>query len=128
MTGPDGDPPIEGQLLEEAATWFARMRGPEAEASRARFEAWLARGALHRRAYNRASEIFAMGKLLAGEADAEPDAAQRPERRRRRTIVLACAALLLLCAGGFLLRPLANAPGGPQTASNSGTKPSADQF
>ena len=64
MSEPETGPPAEDQLLQEAAAWFARMRGPDAEASRDEFEAWLARGALHRRAYNRAAEIFAMGKVL----------------------------------------------------------------
>ena len=51
-------------LARDAAHWFARMRGFDAEASREAFEAWLAEGPAHRRAYNRAAEIFAMGKLL----------------------------------------------------------------
>ena len=55
MSEPDRDRP-QGQLFEEAAAWFARMRGPDAEASRDEFEAWLARGALHRSAYNRAAD------------------------------------------------------------------------
>ncbi len=44
------------QLWSEATLWFARMRSPEADALRPEFEAWLARGALHRRYYNRAAE------------------------------------------------------------------------
>jgi transmembrane sensor len=68
MSEPDSEPPANGQLLREAAAWFARMRGPDAEASRGEFEAWLARGALHRRAYNRAAEIFTMGKLIGDDA------------------------------------------------------------
>lgn len=55
----------QDQLLEEGSLWFARMRGPDAEMHRAEFDAWLARGAAHRGAYNRAGEIFALGKFLA---------------------------------------------------------------
>lgn len=57
-------------LLEEAALWFARMRGPEAEAHRSSFEAWLAGDAQHRAAYNRSAEVFSMGKFLAEEPKA----------------------------------------------------------
>ncbi|MBV1686411.1 FecR domain-containing protein [Novosphingobium sp. G106] len=40
------------------------MRGPDAEARRADFEAWLDEGALHREAYNRIAETFSLGKAL----------------------------------------------------------------
>lgn len=60
-----GGTPRQDQLLEEGSLWFARMRGPDAETHRSEFEAWLARGAAHRGAYNRAGEIFALGKFLA---------------------------------------------------------------
>lgn len=97
----------ESGLLPEAAAWFARMRGPDAEASRGDFEAWLARGALHRAAYNRASEIFAMGKFLA-ERDAAA-AHRRGRRARARPLLVGAAAALLLVIGsiGWLaLRPV----------------------
>ncbi len=108
MSAP-ASPPNDGQLMREAAHWFARMRGPEAEASRPAFEAWLARGALHRGAYNRAAEIFAMGKLLAeDEAEGERASADgtrsasaaRPRGGRRLLALLATllgiAALVIL--------------------------------
>jgi transmembrane sensor len=95
------DPPNEGGLLEEAAAWFARMRGPDAEASRADFEAWLARGALHRAAYNRASEIFAMGKFLADE-DLATGANAPWIGRSRPVLVAAFAAVLLVVATSWL--------------------------
>jgi len=61
--------PEQDGIMAEASIWFGRMRGPEAEAHRSDFEAWLARGALHRAFYNRAGEIYAMGKFLRDEAD-----------------------------------------------------------
>lgn len=64
-------------LARGAAHRFARTRGPEAEAHRAELEAWLAEAPEHRAAYNRAAEIFAMGKLLS-EPDA-PSAVAAPE-------------------------------------------------
>ncbi len=110
MSEPEA-PPTGGQLLEEAAAWFARMRGPEAEASRPEFEAWLRRGALHRQAYNRAAEIFAMGKLLSDEEvlPNPPKPAARPDGLRRPRLLAAVAATLLaLVAAAWLA--LGNAP------------------
>jgi len=100
------------ELAREAATWFARMRGPDAEARQGEFDAWLARGPEHRAAYNRASEVFALGKLLADGpvADAKP----RPVWRIPVTAVIAC---LLAAAVWFATRDNF-AP--PQTASTIG--------
>jgi transmembrane sensor len=61
--GPESTP-SRSQLREEAATWFVVMRGPEADARRDEFNKWLARGALHRRAYNSVAETFNLGKRL----------------------------------------------------------------
>ena len=62
----DREPGNGGDALDaQAAHWFARMRAPDAEASREAFETWLAERPEHRSAYSRAAEIFAMGKLLA---------------------------------------------------------------
>lgn len=55
------------QLREEAAHWFARMRSEDAERYRPEFEAWLARGAVHRAAYNRIGEVFSAAKVLKGD-------------------------------------------------------------
>lgn len=74
-----------GKVTEEAAAWFARMRGPDAEANRPAFETWLAESADHRASYNRAAEIFAMGKLLAD------DPVRPAPPRRKRTRFLATA-------------------------------------
>lgn len=106
MSEPDRDRP-QGQLFEEAAAWFARMRGPDAEASRDEFEAWLARGALHRSAYNRAAEIFAMGKLLQ---DREIDKIRPAERRTSKRMLAAgavAAACLVASVGWIGLRQAA---------------------
>jgi len=91
MSMPDDLAPDE--LAREAATWFARMRGPDAEARQDEFEAWLARAPEHLAAYNRASEVFALGKLLADE----PVAAPKPRRTWRRAPLAAATACLLAC-------------------------------
>lgn len=103
----NGDRPPEGPmgnpLMDEAALWFARMRGPEAERHRAAFEAWLARGALHRSAYNRAAEIFSMGKFLAGEQSASDQDRENPANTAPRPHFWRPA----LLAGFFVLMGLA---------------------
>lgn len=92
----DSPGPTGNQLHDEAADWFARMRGPDAQMHQTDFEAWLARGALHRAAYNRMAEIFSIGKGL--KTDAEPEASQMHSRRRImvRTAQLASLGLCLV--------------------------------
>lgn len=119
MSGPSSDPAEKDQLLHEAATWFARMRGPDAEADREQFEAWLKRGALHRQAYNRASEIFAMGKLLAEDAGSDDRAAPSHMRPRGRTFAFALGTLAILIAASWLLL-------GPLRSSETAAPPIAD--
>jgi transmembrane sensor len=80
------------------------MHGPNAEAHRAEFEAWLARGALHLGAYNRAAEIWSMGKFLSeGEAPAESPAGNGSRRRRRPNMIVLLACLFCIAfVGGWL--------------------------
>lgn len=85
-------------LAREAAHRFARTRGPEAEAHRADLEAWLAEAPEHRAAYNRAAEIFAMGKLLS-EPDAPP-AVAAPEPKRGRKGLAVALTTIAACAIG----------------------------
>ena len=82
-----------GQLRKEASTWFARMRGPDAELHREEFERWLNRGAVHLGAYNRVAEIFSMGKHLAEEQSAK-------RRKRSRARMLAAALVIAVIAIG----------------------------
>jgi transmembrane sensor len=109
MSEPEPDRDTRDQLLSEAAAWFARMRGPDAETSRRSFERWLGRGALHRLAYNRAAEIFAMGKLLAHD---DPSSIAEPVRtpRSARLVAAALAVTLLALVGGWLALPTEDRP------------------
>jgi len=103
------------ELAREAATWFACMRGPDAAARQGEFEAWLARAPEHLAAYNRASEVFALGKLLADE----PVAVPKP-RHRRRYAPLAAVMTCLLAAGvwlGIRDRPVPQEPASTPPAS-----------
>jgi transmembrane sensor len=99
--------PGQGDALErEAAHWFARMRAPNADSSRGAFDAWLAQRPEHRSAYNRAAEIFALGKLLA-----EPDVpAPAPQRRKLPVAALTVIAAGILGLGGWALWQPAGMP------------------
>lgn len=97
----NAEEPTEGAaeaLAREAAHRFARTRGPDAEVHRAELEAWLAEAPEHRAAYNRAAEIFAMGKLLS-EQDAPPSVAA-PELKRGRKGLAVALTTIAACAIG----------------------------
>ena len=126
MSGTEPVPPSRDQLLQEAATWFARMRGPEAEASREAFEAWLRLGALHRQAYNRASEIFAMGKVLAEDAEhARGGSRLQPQPRSRTGLAWALGMLIILVAASWFAIDRSGTIGeqGNSIANGGGTLP-----
>jgi transmembrane sensor len=102
--------PPRSQLREEAAHWFALMRGPHAQEHQEDFNRWLARGALHRRAYNSVSETFNLGKALKGETiprsgDLAQVAVQITDKAKRQKswlgTVFACGGSALLIAGSL---------------------------
>jgi transmembrane sensor len=76
MTNDENSRPMG--LRDEAADWFAIMRGPEAEARQAEFNAWLARGALHRTAFNSIANTYSVGKGLKPPPESE-DGPQSPD-------------------------------------------------
>lgn len=98
--GMTSDPARRDQLLEEASLWFARMRGPDAESFRPEFEKWLSLGAAHLGAYNRAGEIFAVGRFLAHERAASKDKpVDVPDTAPTAWRVWAMSAALVLALG-----------------------------
>lgn len=105
MSGPGHEE--RDQLWSEATLWFARMRSPDAENFRPEFEQWLARGALHRRYYNRAAEYWVDSGTALAEAGPDPGAQTRqearPEHGRRRGAVAALIASSVLVAGSTIL-------------------------
>lgn len=63
------------RVQEEAALWFARMRGERiSEALRARFDAWLAADVAHRREYEILEQVWDQSGRLAPQARGKPDA------------------------------------------------------
>lgn len=104
---------LDRQNLEEAATWFARMRGPEAEHVRAEFEAWLARESHHRTAYSQISEVFSLGKSLpAGGSRKQDTAIGRSLPRAARSLAVIALTLTAVAGTAWLAsdRRLTSAP------------------
>lgn len=102
-------PPPTQDVSREAATWFARMRGPDAPTHQVAFEAWLAQRPDNRAAYNRAAEVFAMGKLLADEP-VPPAATRRLVRGASLAAGLACAVVAAAWIVPKLTIPLPRPP------------------
>lgn len=109
------------QLLEEASLWFARMRGPDADTYQSGFDTWLARGATHLGAYNRAAEIFSMGKFLADPAERLDVPAPSRRRRRLPAAFFLVGAVLVVVLGIWLgaTRPTLPGFGGGSDVANT---------
>lgn len=120
----NAEEPTEGAaeaLAREAAHRFARTRGPDAEVHRAELEAWLAEAPEHRAAYNRAAEIFAMGKLLS-EPDAPPAAATSEPKPRRKGLAVALTTIAACAIGvGGWITYQSSAPAPDRPAEVVGT-------
>src|SRR3546814_5408814 len=97
--------PRMDQQMREASLWFARMRGPDAEEWRPQFEDWLALGASHRGAYNRAGEIFALGRFMAAQDEDQTEANDNEESGRHwRWAGIAASLLLTIGIGGWIAK------------------------
>jgi len=120
MTGQTTTGPGRRELREAAADWFVRMREP-APGDREAFERWLAQDPLHRDAYNRIGELFALGKGLAEEAVPQARPAAAPPRRRRLVAAggLAMAALIAVGVRIAAPPPVAVVPAGRLPAARS---------
>lgn len=105
MTDSRHNPFEKGQLRMEATEWFVVMKGPDADDHRREFDQWLARGALHRAAYNRVANLYSAAKQV--DWDAVPKA--RPVRGSVRRTHLAVLATITLV--GFLTWRMAMTPG-----------------
>lgn len=86
------------RLREEAATWFARMRRPDAEAFRAEFEQWLSKPD-HLIVYNRIAERFSDGKVLRSRPEPVANASKAKSRVGRALMVAAATVLAIIAAG-----------------------------
>lgn len=102
----------EASRTEEASDWFARMRGPEAFASRAAFGAWLADPA-NARAYREIERIWAMAGMA--EVPAKGHAKRRYTRASWQSYALAASIALGAIMLALLL--IANRPSRPSGGS-----------
>lgn len=93
------------QLQREAIEWFARMRGDEAERHRAGFERWLARGAVHRSAYNRIANLYSDGKRVNWE-NLPPPQPVRGAAKRVWMVSIGVAALVGFVAWRIVAVPI----------------------
>jgi transmembrane sensor len=96
-------------VITQAATWFARMRGPDRERWRGEFERWQAADPAHRAAYAEAGEQWlAAGRLAVtgmGRNRRLPEPRFAAWRMPLARPVFAAAALVLIVlAGLWLLR------------------------
>ena len=91
-------------LREEAAAWFAAMRGPAAQDRKIEFEAWLAASSANRAAYARIGEIYSLGKGM--EFDLGPVPPDRRYRARRLTATVAVLCLLVGSIAWFIAKPV----------------------
>jgi transmembrane sensor len=95
-------------LRDEAAAWFAAMRGPAAADRKMEFDAWMAANPSHRAAYARISEIYNLGKGL--EFDHEPAIAPNRRQRRQLSVVAAALCLGIISVAAFVWKPLHSGP------------------
>lgn len=84
--------PAAERVQEEAALWFARLRGDEvADAERAAFAAWLDADARHRREYNLLEQLWDASSQL------RPPAAAKPKHRQALRAGASLTAIALVC-------------------------------
>lgn len=99
--------PLPDRINQEAAVWFARMRGPDRHEFERDFEAWLEANPLHSIAYQRASEVFAIGRFLAAEHSAQSAPANDNMWSSRAKWFAAAAILAIaLIMGAFVIAGL----------------------
>lgn len=86
------------KIEEQAAEWFATMRGPQAGQQKVHFEAWRDRDVRHREAYAYIREIFDKGIVLRGSAQYGPTRKRRSFITPRKVLVPAAIAASLAVA------------------------------
>ena len=113
----------DAEITERAHAWRARIHDPDATAAdRAALGAWLAEDPRHRRAYQRALEVWRrLGRLRREDIDPDLWPPARPARARFRAVKwrAAAAALFLLVAAAALMLPYAPRSGPPELAGDT---------
>ncbi|MBW4332227.1 FecR domain-containing protein [Stakelama sp. CBK3Z-3] len=116
MASPDFSP--DDAVRAEAADWFARMRGPDAERHRTAFDAWYRADGAHAAAYDR-MELRWNQSGLVGHTPSGQTRAGLPEAPLRafpsRALALAASILAILVLGALLLSARNARPGKSQS-------------
>ena len=106
MSSPSGQEPTDEALREQAATWFATMRGPNADRMQMDFERWRAGDPARRDAYARIQRKFeftaALRHTATGRDRKLPSAPSNTLLPVRAGYALAVAAALLLVIAGSM--------------------------
>ena len=111
------------RLREEAAQWFARMRGPDAARHQAAFDAWRATPE-NRETYARLAEHFEASAVLATSrlAGLRPATSPRPLglSADARIALVACLVAAIGAVAFVIARPPPTSSGGEQYATTLG--------
>jgi transmembrane sensor len=104
------EPSAEESLRAEAADWFARMRGPDAERDRAALERWLAIHPSHRQAYERLTLRWEQAGLVGHTPSGQrrsglPAASVRPAMPFRYAALAASIVAAIVLGAFYLLSP-----------------------
>jgi len=91
---------VSNKSINEAATWYARMRSPEAARYEQAFSAWLAKSPDHAIAYAEQERSFDASKFLADREFVRDRSLSRARINRKIPILLAAAAAIALVAAG----------------------------
>lgn len=115
MARSEGSRGPSSEIDEEAAAWFARMRGPDRAAFQDAFDEWRTASAAHGEAYARAERLWRVSADLAttrmGRARSLPERRVPPwQLPGARPAFAALAVLLIALAGLWWLRPQTREP------------------
>lgn len=108
--------PIEEKIRVEAADWFARMRGPDAAASRAQFQAWYATPA-HAHAYEQMVARWEQSAFIGASSTSRHRRLRRASLVARHPALSAAAALIAIVACTALIYENRGPRSGPETAA-----------
>lgn len=102
------DAGFTGEIEDEAAAWFARLRGPHAESISSEFEMWAARSEHHRRAYERIARLFDDAEVL--KLSGRRRIGDRTNHRRLALLVAASALATIALVATLRMMPDGHVP------------------
>lgn len=116
MAEHDRNPFAQDQLKREAADWFLKMQEPDAEQRhRPAFDQWLARGAMHRAAYNRIANLYLTSENVDW-INLPPAQPVRGTMRRTTFAIIGLAMLVSFLVWKLMFSPMGTS--GPELAAS----------